>query len=530
MKEFILKYKKNAGLVAAALFALASVGILIYYIVGPSAAFLHADCTDTILWAKASVDSKSLFDPDFGYAALLPFGGTTVMMPLVAIFGYTLKAQQAGMVIFTLLFLLSAWFLCRSLDFSHGYSLFITGALGLVLAASTKLREIFYEHVIYYSICAAAIFLLLGLSLRAMKKKAPAVCIGAVIVASALFALDGMQVIVTGIFPVAFAVCAQLLLKERKIFSFENIFDILTVLGIAAGTGFGFAVVYKLSLNISAGYANAYSTFSPMNEWVQNLLKFPEHWFSLFGVDTLQGQPMFSADSLINIIRIGSAIVIAALPFAALFLYKKLGTGARMITLAHFGLAAVIMFGYVFGILSAANWRLSPLICTGLFTCAALLYEMRTALVPKRLSAAFCIMLIVLCGISSKVILSFPKNGAENNPLFNITQYLEKNGLTKGYATFWNSQVITLLSDSKVQTANIDVNENGIAPCLYQTDKKMFDPVDGIDKYFVLLTQTEFAALSQTDDFEKFGELTRSILYPGDEFVVFLFDSPEVLN
>ena len=43
-----------------------------------------------------------MFNPDFGYAALLPFGGTTVMIPLVAIFGVGMTAQHIGMAIFAL--------------------------------------------------------------------------------------------------------------------------------------------------------------------------------------------------------------------------------------------------------------------------------------------------------------------------------------------------------------------------------------------------------------------------------------------
>ena len=37
----------------------------------------------------------------------------------------------------------------------------------------------------------------------------------------------------------------------------------------------------------------------------------------------------------------------------------RLDRRQRYAVFAHFGLSAVIMFGYIFGILSAANWRLS---------------------------------------------------------------------------------------------------------------------------------------------------------------------------
>ena len=87
-----------------ALFALGSLAAVIYYIIYPSAEFLHSDCTDTILWAQASYDGRSLFNPDFGYAAMLPFGGTMLMIPFIGIFGVSMTTHHIGMVLFTLLF------------------------------------------------------------------------------------------------------------------------------------------------------------------------------------------------------------------------------------------------------------------------------------------------------------------------------------------------------------------------------------------------------------------------------------------
>ena len=54
-----------------------------------------------------------------------------------------------------------------------------------------------------------------------------------------------------------------------------------------------------------------------------------------------------------------------------------------------------------------------------------------------------------------------------------ICKRIEENGLEYGFATFWNSQAITVLSDSRVRVANTDINENGIAPCYYQQTKNL---------------------------------------------------------
>ncbi len=530
MKVRQKKLISNILLYAAALFALASFGIVVYYIIYPSAAFLHADCTDTILWANASVESKSLFSHDFGYAAMLPFGGTTVMIPLVAIFGYSLTAHQAGMIIFTMLFVLAVWILCRSIEIDNTFSFFTVGSLLLIMASSSKTREIFYEHVIYYSICVAVVSVLLAMISKLAQKEKTTACLVVAVIFSMLSALDGMQVIATGIVPVLFGAGVYILLEKKKIFGGGNREIIFGMLCICAGTLFGFIALRKFTAEISAGYADAYSTYSGMDEWVENFLKLPKHWFELFGVDVESGITMFSSHSLINIIRIATALVIAIAPFFALIEYKKLNTGTKMLTLAHFGLTGVVLFGYIFGILSAANWRLSPLICTGIILTGALMFNFRNELVPKRFIAAVCILFVVMSSVSAAYIVRMPKNGEANNHYYGITHFLMEQGLHTGYATFWNSQVITLLSDCDVRVANVDVDENGLTPCKYQTDIKWFEDREGEEYYFLLLTPYELETLRGTDDYEKFRSLIKGVIPTEFGYTVYLFDSTDVLR
>ena len=75
------------------------------------------------------------------------------MLPLVAIFGESYTANAIGMLIFFLLFVISAYFMLKQLRLSQNWSLFFTVAiLILFLSTSGKLREIFWQHIIYYSL------------------------------------------------------------------------------------------------------------------------------------------------------------------------------------------------------------------------------------------------------------------------------------------------------------------------------------------------------------------------------------------
>jgi hypothetical protein len=78
--------------------------LVLYFIIFVSKGYYHADCTDTILWAEAVLDGGALMNEDFYYACLLPFGGHLLMVPFVAMFGVSMKAQIIGMSIFAVLF------------------------------------------------------------------------------------------------------------------------------------------------------------------------------------------------------------------------------------------------------------------------------------------------------------------------------------------------------------------------------------------------------------------------------------------
>lgn len=508
------KFKKPLVVGAATFFMTFALSVVIYYIIYPSAAYFHSDCSDTILWAQASVDSKSLFNPDFGYAATLPFGGTMIMIPLVALFGVGMTAQHIGMVIFALLMFASFWLVCRSIKLSTPASLFTVGVLALTFCASEKLREIFYEHVIYYSICVVMICVLLSLLIRFEEahhagngRKAIAFALLAAVF-SFCGALDGMQAVAMGILPVLFAAVAEAFLSARKITCEENrtvgIASVAVLIGAAVGT----AVFSVISSGVDVGYSGAYSSYANMDEWIENLGKFPVEWFELFGVDAYYGMKIFSFDSVINIVRIAASVLVLLVPVVGLLFLRKLEKVQRYTVLAHFGVSAVIMFGFVFGILSSANWRLSPMICTAVLATAATFAGLRKSRISIRFEAVAACLLALLSVISINEIVEMPQNGIELNPKYGLVKELEARGLDRGYATFWNCQTITVLSDSRVMAANIDVNEDGIAPAYYQANKNWFKKQEGQDKYFVLLSDEETETLRKTDDWFLFEVVT----------------------
>ena len=532
----LLKIKKTVITVLSMVFAAFSVGLVIYYIFGPSAAYFHSDCADTILWAQASVDSKSIFNPDFGYAALLPFGGTTVMIPLVAIFGVGMTAQHIGMTIFTLLFFASVFCLFRSLKLGNSLSFFGVGVLALSLCSSAKMREIFFEHVIYYSIGVVITCVLLSLFIKTTygyenkSVKSKIVVFAVTGIFAFLSALDGTQVAACAIFPVLFAGACEIVFSKENIFSKANKPAIISLVIMAVTTFAGIAAVSVLGNGIGIGYANAYSSYSDMNEWINNLMKLPQQWCELFGVDVSYGMNLFSGESIINIVRLAAALLVALVPVAALIFIRKLDRPSALLVLTHFGVTGVVMFGYIFGILSLANWRLTPVICTGILVCIALMKQVIISIPLRRIAVIAGCVFVLFGAVSAKEIKDMPRNGITENPYYAITEYLESKGLDYGYASFWKSQTITVLSDSRVRVANTDLNDKGITPCAFQSNMNWFEEQEGVDRYFLLMDKSEYLTVMETDDAVHLLISPAEVIEDFEGYVILIYEDTQFLK
>ena len=129
-----------------------ALGLVAYYIICPAKGEFHADCTDTIYWAKATFDSGKLISPDFSYACLLPFGGSLLMLLFLPFFGLSMTTHMLGMLLFFLLLTAVLCWMLREMHWDYRWICTTAAIFLMILSASKKLREIFWGHTIYYSL------------------------------------------------------------------------------------------------------------------------------------------------------------------------------------------------------------------------------------------------------------------------------------------------------------------------------------------------------------------------------------------
>ena len=535
---------KIAFCLLATLPMLAALYLALYYIYGPGEGYFHSDCTDTIYWANAALEGNGIFDDQYNYAALLPFSTVWIMQPLIKLFGFGMTAHNLGMAIFAVLFAGSIYFCARSAKFSHLWSSTAVFAVFMLLSCSDKLREMMWGHTIYYSLGLVLMFYLLGLGMRLCdaideEKKVAAIIYGVLLLGVSVgSATNGMQIIVLTVLPAAAAFAAERVLSARDgIVSKKSIPAIAAAAVVAVGTLVGMRLLLAITDNgaIKAGYAAGYSGWSDVSIWLSNAQKFVNHYFSLLGVNMAKNDPLFEAESIKYFFRIAIGIILLVMPVVILCLYGKIKSrGVKFMLWAHFVLTAAVMFGYICGELSAANWRLTPILGSAAMLTVCGLRDLISDLgiIEVKNNSGAATVLSRICALALAVIVASslffadevksldPEYGRDNTN-HRLAEFLVEEGLEYGYATFWYAQAITVLSNSEVRVRNMDVNDRaGVIGRHYQSSLNWYNDQEGIDEYFVILSASEYKKVFLTDTWQTWM----------DEYYLRHYDSPNDAN
>ena len=477
---------------------------VIYYMLGPSEGYIHSDCVDTLTWANATVESGQLFSSTFCYPYLLPFGSTFLMYPFVAIFGFTMFAYRLAMLVFMIVFALAIYFCARGLGWSRSTGLIAVSVEFIIVSSSGKLRELFWEHIIHYSLGAFLAFVLMAFMFYfinnykknkySFKNSKKTIVFGVLVALWAFFsAFDGLTTLTLSTLPVLGAILLSIVFDTKNnIISKANKDMIVSFVIILVATVLGCGVLALITKDIDAGYGNAYSNIVEGGEWSNNALRFLEQWTTLLGADYEAGSAITSFKNILAAIKMAGSLVLFFTPVYAIFIYKRVVRSERTFIIFHWLMSGFILYGYVFGNLSSVNWRLSPIICSAIIVNIIVWKYLWSTINLKR-SAVIVSLLVVLSGVVTfGQIWAMPADYGRDNDQHQVVKYLEENGLNYGYATYWNANILTLISSSKVKVRDINLDNDQPVKGWLNTDKAWYDAQTNQDKYFVLLTNSEY--------------------------------------
>ncbi len=496
--------------------------LVLYYIVGPAAYRMTGDCTDSLLWAQATFESGQLVSPDFYYAAVIPFGGNLIFLPFIALFGYGMTAQISGLVTYAVLLFCAVIWLARGLGYKWHTAAGMLAVLVLIMSSSAKLREIMWEHIFYYNLGILFFALGMGLAVRIFReggfidrgraRTGDVILIGVLSVFTLVTATNGLQSLVCFILPVLGAMVAVVFLDpEIGLVSKSALKAVIAVGAVGVSLLVGLKLTGSVTGGVTAPYQDAYSTYTAMGDWPNNFLKLFTNWFSLLGVTVARNDPLMSGESIVNILRIFLALFLLCAPIVMLCGYKSIRSrGVRMLLIGHFAVSAFIIFASVFGALGNASWRLTPMLGTAVLTTFAYGVELigRRA-VAARVGALILAFLILASVLSAAEIKAMSDDEIDTYDAHLITEALEERGLEHGYATFWRSQIITMLSGEDVKCRVILDGAASPIKRDYQSQDSWYEDVPGEDEYFLLLTAAESQTMELWLDANVYRETDR---------------------
>ncbi|MDD2214351.1 MAG: hypothetical protein PHR21_07445, partial [Oscillospiraceae bacterium] len=138
-------------------------------------------------------------------------------------------------------------------------------------------------------------------------------------------------------------------------------------------------------------------------------------------------------------------------------------------------------------------------------------------------AAVVLVILLAAAGANAWTMLRLPWDYGQDNNLWQLTQALEADGVTQGYASFWQANAVTLLSGETVLSRTVTINESGVAIRTYQSNLKWYQTDDPTAACFLVLTPQEEQALQQSQDWQTLQPaLIR--LYQAGDFTVMVFD------
>ncbi len=534
MRNKDTRHRISIGAVASILLGLITFGIVLYYIVEVAKWYYHSDCTDTIMWAEAACDANSLVNEDFGYAGLMPFGGQLFMIPFVKMWGVGLKAQIAGITLFYLSLCAGIILLCRAMKFGWGWTAATLSTVLLLVSSSEKLREIFWGHIIYYSqgvlgiVVGVALVLLclnnMGEGVKKKDKKINKEILYEILLVlwTVICSANGVQMAVLYVVPLVGAILLERYFDiDKKIFSKtgRSYYILAGRVAVASLMGLVIGALVKGEINVS--YADAYSSFSKMSSWSSNALQFFTEYFSLIGVSADEYVIMYSYKGILILLRILAGCVLIIAPVVMAVMYKRFKqVSYRIMIIVYHITALIILAGWIFGRLNAANWRLSPLVGLSAILCIMLAKWLVDSKKYMRFFVPVFVPLLVLAVITGASICTMDKSSQKNQELNYVVELLENNNLEYGYATFWNANIITLLSDSNVKVRNITLSEEGYKKRIYQSNKNWYENAPEYDRYFLIMSNAEY---------ERYYDIYGCIEEPDDvmasgEYVIFVYN------
>ena len=356
-------------------------------------------------------------------------------------------------------------------------------------------------------------FLIIGMYLRLLEKRS-GINMAGIIVLSFLCGLSGIRYLQILFLP--------LILAAIWVY-YRSINGVMWAVCSMAFTAIGYCINEKLLHKWF--YFGSYSgvKFAEFQEknFLELLADKIGDWFLLFGY--AGGEKVMSVAGVCNMLVIISVVILAYISYTVVRQQKKEDTKIRFVTVLF--VSSLLVNTFVFLVLD--NYYTTRYYILVFFWLPALLaIYLECGQQNKRIRYGICILLLgCLCLIGANTLNTLAQND-QNEDRKKVADFLEENQLTYGYATFWNADVITELTDGEVEVAAISGCEpftvyDWLMPERY-LQRDILKNMEG-NQLFILLTWEEYEEYKESTVLKEAGEP----VYAGNGYKVLLYDKED---
>ena len=478
-------------------------------------ALITSDDSSELILANLLSEEGGIFSSNWFYSSELRVLNSQIIWSLLLRISQNWHfVRMAGNIILYLTFLLSLYYFCRKAGLHRWYA--YIGTIFL-LPFSTSYFEFVLKGV-YYIPHIVISLLLFGLMFQFAEcsKERKIIFLTLGIFLSILAGMGGLRQFLIFYMPI---LCALLLFgwsnKKYGTQEMKNWLFYMILTSFSAGVGYWI----NSSILSKAYYFENHSDMVYIPISIEKIMNVINGWLFVLGYK--QGGNIFSADLLVN--AVCGCVVLLMLYSVIMILRNKEKYSAKEQVVTYFFLSAFVLYILMYSMTSMSymdRYNI-PIIVFGfpvIFICFGKQEKKHTGQI------VLTAMLFMIMG--SSLIMYKDWSRVDNNAVRRqVVDTLVSQDYCEGYATFWNANVLTELSDGKIEVWTwLDIqddieNVDDIYPWLQDRRHADSHP-EG--KVFILLSSGEDERFTFKDVLDR-----QDVLYRTEDYVIYGFASYE---
>lgn len=452
----------------AAVFALCCI-MTAYYLIAGYGAYLDSDMASELVLARHLCDTGTLISTSWHYSTEIRLLATQlVYAPVMGLFGHDWQlVRTLGDLILMAMLAGACFFAARQAGAERHWALLFAG---LSICPVSPLYAEFIVIGTCYVPYAVLTLLVLGLYARAMRPGRHAGSVAVLLVLALLMGMSSVRYLLCALLPLCGAALWQFVFAAREEAPRTRRQAALLALGLgtAASGAAGYLFAQKV-LSRVLHWGNGYyagAGYAPLGDGglADKAQLIAKGLLDVLGYE--DGASLFSLHGVLN------ALILLGLIVCGMLVVRLLRTtrlaeetqaerprfGALMLVIAA-GLSFA-MFLLLRSMYFDRYWI--PVVVLAMPVLAAALSRERNAIFRALAAGLLCVTVLVPTASCIKNSMAHPEYVTDKRMA--AVEAIRERGLTLGYATFWNANIVTELSDGEIEVVALEIEDGSLRP------------------------------------------------------------------